>query len=92
VRASLRSSPSGSPASSTAEPVHPLLPGPVGLWTAALDTLQVGPAREQVAALDEQGWDALWFGEAYGREAFTAAALYLGASRRMAVATGIASI
>lgn len=72
--------------------MHPLLPGPVGVWTAALDTLEVGPAREQVAALDEQGWDALWFGEAYGREAFTAAALYLGASRRMAVATGIASI
>ena len=69
-----------------------LLPGPIGLWTAALDGLEVGAAREQVAALDAQGWDALWFGEAYGREAFTAAALYLGASERMAVATGIASI
>lgn len=69
-----------------------LLPGPVGIWTAALDALEVPAAREQVAALDEQGWDALWFGEAYGREAFTAAALYLGASRRLAVATGIASI
>ena len=69
-----------------------LLPGPVGLWTAALDTFDVPAVRDQVAALDEQGWDALWFGEAYGREAFTAAALYLGASRRMAVATGIASI
>ena len=69
-----------------------LLPGPVGVWTAVLDNLEVPAVREQVAALDEQGWDALWFGEAYGREAFTAAALYLGASRRMAVATGIASI
>jgi probable F420-dependent oxidoreductase len=68
------------------------LPGPVGLWTAALDALEPAAAAEQVAALDEQGWDALWFGEAYGREAFTAAALYLGASRRLAVATGIASI
>lgn len=69
-----------------------LLPGPVGLWTAALDALEPAAAADQVAALDEQGWDALWFGEAYGREAFTAAALYLGASRRLAVATGIASI
>ena len=69
-----------------------LLPGPVGLWTAALDALEPAAAREQVTALDEQGWDALWFGEAYGREAFTAAALYLSASRRLAVATGIASI
>ena len=70
----------------------PLLPGPVGLWTGALDALDVAAARDQVAALDEQGWDALWFGEAYGREAFTAAALHLGAASRMAVATGIASI
>ena len=69
-----------------------LLPGPVGLWTVALESLDAGAVREQVAALDEQGWDALWFGEAYGREAFTAAALYLGASSRLAVATGIASI
>ncbi|MCU1420234.1 MAG: hypothetical protein JWN88_1232 [Frankiales bacterium] len=69
-----------------------LLPGPVGLWTSALEVLDAFAARDAVAELDDQGWDALWFGEAYGREAFSAAALYLGASRRMAVATGIASI
>jgi probable F420-dependent oxidoreductase len=69
-----------------------LLRGPVGLWTAALDVLEPSAARDQVTALDEQGWDALWFGEAYGREAFTAAALYLSASRRLTVATGIASL
>jgi probable F420-dependent oxidoreductase len=45
-----------------------------------------------VGALEEQGWDALWFGEAYGREAFSAAHLYLSSSQRMAVCTGIASI
>jgi probable F420-dependent oxidoreductase len=72
--------------------VTSLLPGPIGLWTTSLDALELPAAREQVAALDEQGWDALWFGEAYGREAFTAAQLYLSASRRMAVGTGIASI
>ena len=66
--------------------------GQVGLWTAVLDALEVPAARDQVAALDAQGWGALWFGEAYGREAFTAAQLYLAASERMVVATGIASI
>ena len=66
--------------------------GTVGLWTGALDALPLAAALEQVAELDEQGWGALWFGEAYGREAFTAAALYLGASRRMAIATGILNI
>jgi probable F420-dependent oxidoreductase len=66
--------------------------GPVGLWTAALDALELPAARDQVAALDAQGWDALWIPEAYGREALTSAAVYLAASERMTVATGIASI
>ncbi|CAA9510062.1 MAG: Coenzyme F420-dependent N5,N10-methylene tetrahydromethanopterin reductase and related flavin-dependent oxidoreductases, partial [uncultured Solirubrobacteraceae bacterium] len=66
--------------------------GTVGIWTAALDALPVGQAQEAVAELDEVGYGALWFGEAYGREALTAAQLYLSASSRMVVATGIASI
>ena len=66
--------------------------GRVGIWTAALDALDVPAARDAVAALDAQGWGALWFGEAYGREAFTAAQLYLSASERLVVATGIARI
>ena len=69
-----------------------LLPGPVGLWTAALEGVDVAAVPDVVGALDAQGWDALWFGEAYGREALTAAQLYLAASSRMAVATGIASV
>ena len=66
--------------------------GSVGIWTATLDALPTAAAREAVAELDALGFGALWFGEAYGREAFSAAALYLGASQRMAVATGIATI
>lgn len=66
--------------------------GRLGIWTGALDALPVAAAQEAVAELDELGFGALWFGEAYGREAFTAAALYLAASRRLVVATGIASI
>jgi probable F420-dependent oxidoreductase len=69
-----------------------LLPGPVGLWTAALDAVETAAVPDVVGALDAQGWDALWFGEAYGREAFSAAQLYLASSSRAAVATGIASI
>jgi probable F420-dependent oxidoreductase len=69
-----------------------MLPGPVGLWTAALESVPVDRVPDVVGALDAQGWDALWFGEAYGREAFTCAQLYLASSSRLAVATGIASI
>ncbi|REE97345.1 TIGR03620 family F420-dependent LLM class oxidoreductase [Thermomonospora umbrina] len=64
----------------------------VGLWTNVLDSLPLSGAQEIVAELDEQGWGSLWFGEAYGREALTAAYAYLSASRRMAVGTGIANI
>jgi probable F420-dependent oxidoreductase len=66
--------------------------GRVGIWTVALEALPAGESREAVAELDELGYDALWFGEAWGREAFTAAQLYLSASTRLGVATGIASI
>ncbi len=66
--------------------------GRLGLWTAALEALELPAARDAVAAVDAQGWGSLWFGEAYGREAFTAAQLYLAASSRLVVGTGIASI
>ncbi len=66
--------------------------GRIGVWSGALDSLPVAQAQEAVAELDELGFGALWFGEAYGREAFTAASLYLAATRRLVVATGIASI
>lgn len=65
---------------------------PLGVWTTALDALPVAAARQAAARLEAQGWGALWFGEAYGREAFTNAALLLGATRRLLVATGIANI
>ena len=50
------------------------------------------PRATRWRRVEEQGWGSLWFGEAYGREAFTAAQLYLGASSRLVLGTGIASI
>ncbi len=66
--------------------------GRVGLWTFTLDALAPAAAQEVAAELDELGYGALWFGEAYGREAMTHAGLLLAGTRRMAIATGIASI
>ena len=66
--------------------------GEIGLWTGVLDALTVPQVRDTAAALDAQGWGTLWFGEAYGREAFTQAHLVLAASTRMTVATGIMNI
>jgi len=45
-----------------------------------------------VAEIEELGYAALWFGEALGREAFTNASMFLSATSRLVVATGIANI
>ena len=66
--------------------------GRVGLWTGSLEGVAPAQLPDVLGELDEQGWGALWFGEAVGREAFTAAQMYLGATRRMAIGTGIANI
>src|ERR1700687_1843835 len=42
--------------------------------------------------IEELGYGAIWFGEGLGREAFTQASILLGATRRIAVGTGIANI
>lgn len=81
------STPTGQPRGVLASSV-----GPVGIWTAALDALPVPGAAEAAGNLEALGYGALWFPEAYGREAFTTAALLLDATRRMPLATGIASI
>lgn len=66
--------------------------GRIGLWTGSLEGVPPAGIPDLLGELEEQGWGSLWFGEAVGREAFTAAQLYLGATRRMAIGTGIANI
>ncbi|MBK9180635.1 MAG: LLM class F420-dependent oxidoreductase [Acidimicrobiales bacterium] len=66
--------------------------GRVGLWTFQLDLQPMSRAQEIAAELDELGWGALWVPEAVGREPFASCALLLSATRRMVVATGIASL
>ncbi|MHB8339571.1 MAG: LLM class F420-dependent oxidoreductase [Mycobacteriales bacterium] len=67
-------------------------PGRVGIWTGAFEALPPPRLGQVAAELDELGYASLWFGEAYGREAFTHAALLLAVTRRATVATGIANI
>ena len=66
--------------------------GRVGVWTFALDLQPAARAGELAAELEEMGWGAIWIPEAVGREAPVNAALLLGATRRIAVGTGIANI
>ncbi len=66
--------------------------GPIGIWTAQLDYQPAAKAQEAAAALEQLGFGAIWFPEGVGREALTNAALLLGATSRIVIATGIANI
>src|SRR5437868_8951688 len=66
--------------------------GRVGLWTFQLDTLPMAKAQETAAEIEELGYGAIWVPEAAGRDALVNSALLLSGTRRIAVATGIASI
>ncbi|MFC0110810.1 TIGR03620 family F420-dependent LLM class oxidoreductase [Kibdelosporangium aridum] len=66
--------------------------GRLGIWTFGFDPHPAGKVRETAAELDELGFGAVWFGEAFGRDAVSQAALLLDATKRMVVATGIANI
>jgi probable F420-dependent oxidoreductase len=66
--------------------------GPVGIWAVQFDYQPAVKVREAAAELEALGFGAIWIPESTGREAPTHAALLLGATRRMVIATGIASI
>jgi probable F420-dependent oxidoreductase len=66
--------------------------GNIGLWTFAFDGQPAAVLREAAVEIEELGYGALWFGEAFARESFTQASLLLGATSRMVVATGIARV
>lgn len=66
--------------------------GPVGIWQGVLDAHPAGVVRDVVAELDEAGWPTMWIPETVSRDPFVSAAIMLGATNNMQVATGIASI
>src|SRR5215469_4486942 len=66
--------------------------GPVGIWTRQFEDVPAAQAQEAAAELEELGFGAIWFGEAFGREALTHASLLLAGTRKIVIATGIANI
>lgn len=67
-------------------------PGAVGVFAGALAAQSAAVIREVLAEIEELGFGSLWYGEAIGREAFSFGALLLAATRRLVIASGIASI
>jgi probable F420-dependent oxidoreductase len=66
-------------------------PSRVGVWWTT-DSRPISEVREVVAELEELGYGSHWYGEAYGKEAYTQACALLGATSRLVVGTGIANI
>src|SRR6185312_1725452 len=66
--------------------------GKVGIWTGSLDPQPSSRAKELASELEELGYGALWLPEAVGRDPFVHSTLLLGATSRINLATGIASI
>lgn len=67
--------------------------GRVGVWHSALGLRAADEERAAAATIEELGYQALWFGEAVAnKEAFAHAGILLAATRRIVIASGIASI
>lgn len=66
--------------------------GRVGIWTGGLDGLPATEVGAAAARIEAAGAGSLFFGEAYGREAFTQASLALSGTESLVVGTGIANI
>jgi probable F420-dependent oxidoreductase len=68
------------------------LHGTVGIWTATHESLPPQQSGEIASELESLGYSALWFPEAWGREAFTNASFLLASTSTMKIASGIANI
>lgn len=66
--------------------------GRVGVWTFQFEMQPWSRVAEAAAELEALGYGAIWYPEAVGREALTQAALLLGCTRRVVIASGIANI
>lgn len=67
-------------------------PGRLGIFAGSLSQQPAAIQREVVAEIERLGYGSLWYGEAMGREAFTQGAIFLAATTRLVVASGIANI
>jgi probable F420-dependent oxidoreductase len=68
------------------------LRGTLGLWTMTLDAVSPRSSAEAAEEIESLGYAALWYPEAWGREALTNAGLLLSSTSTLVVASGIANI
>jgi hypothetical protein len=66
-------------------------PSRVGVWWNS-EAWPIAEATTVARDIERMGFGSLFFGEAFGKESLTQAAAFLGATDRLVVGTGIASI
>jgi probable F420-dependent oxidoreductase len=66
--------------------------GRVGIWTGTFDAHPSARVKVAGEELESLGFKTLWIPEAVGRDPFVTAALLLGATGNLIVATGIANV
>jgi len=72
--------------------LHGIDPGRIGVFAGPLNGQPASVQREFVREMERLGYGTLWYGESLAREAFAQGAIYLAATERLVIASGIANI
>ena len=72
--------------------LHGIDPGRIGVFAGPLNGQPTSVQREFVREMERLGYGTLWYGEALAQEAFARGAIYLAATERLVIASGIANI
>ncbi|MFI5091472.1 MAG: TIGR03620 family F420-dependent LLM class oxidoreductase [Terriglobales bacterium] len=67
-------------------------PGRIGIFAGALSAQPATVQRHVAIEMENLGYGTLWYGESLAREAFAQAAIFLSATSRLVIASGIANI
>jgi len=72
--------------------LHGIDPGRIGLFAGPLNAQPAAIQRDFVREMERLGYGTLWYGESLAQEAFGRGSIYLAATERLVVASGIANI
>jgi probable F420-dependent oxidoreductase len=67
-------------------------PGSLGVFSGSLASQPAAVQRDVAVEIEGLGYGTLWYGEGVAREAFAQGAIFLSATSRLVVASGIANI
>lgn len=69
-----------------------MAPGRLGIFSGSLASQPAATQRKVAVEIENLGYGTLWYGEGVAREVFAQGAIFLSATSRLVVASGIANI